>query len=144
MRSNSTLLPRDFVLRLELAEEGRKGGDEGTVSWGPTDPDDGDMVNWTASVTGPPDTAFAARTYQLSIECGPRYPDKPPLVRFVTKVNMSCVDGESGAVRTPYLARWSRANDEISMRGVLLDLRMKMQHVEERHKEQPEGNFQTF
>ena len=139
MLSNST--PRDFVLLAELEEEQKCGNSP--VSWGLSDPDDSEMVNWTASITGPPKTAFSDRIYQLSVECGPRYPDKPPQVRFVTKINMSCVDVESGAVRTPYLARWSRANDEISIRGCLLDLRMKMQHADERERKQPEAG-ETF
>jgi len=141
MSSNSTNLPRAFKL-LEELEENQKESDV-PVSLELTEPDDMEMVNWTASIIGPDRTTFANRIYQLQIECGPRYPDEPPRVRFVTRINMSCVDSESGVVRTPYLARWSRANDEISMRGCLLDLRMKMQHSDERKKTQPEAG-ETF
>ena len=50
MSSSST--PRDFILLVEL-EEGNKYGIS-PVSWGLTDPNDSEMVNWTASITGPP------------------------------------------------------------------------------------------
>jgi len=37
--------------------------------------------------------------YQLRIECGTDYPDKPPSVWFVTRVNMKSVDS-NGRVGT--------------------------------------------
>jgi len=36
--------------------------------------------------------------YQLRIECGTDYPDKPPNVWFITKVNMKSVES-NGRVR---------------------------------------------
>ena len=137
MSSNSTKVSRTFKLLEELED---KGSDD-PVSLELTDPDDMEMVNWTASIVGPDRTTFANRIYQLQIECGPRYPDEPPRVRFVTRINMSCVDSVSGVVSgTPYLAKWLRGN---TMRGCLLDLRALMQHHEERRRKQPE-DFLSF
>lgn len=33
------------------------------------------------------------RIYTLTIECGEEYPDKAPIVNFLTRINLPCVDG---------------------------------------------------
>jgi len=135
--SKKIIVPRGFVLLQEL-EDGEKGGG-GEVSWGLTDPGDVNLVNWTASIIGPRGTTFQGRIYQLKIECGPHYPDRAPKVKFVNKVNMSSyLDKRLGNVRTPYLTNWTR---ECSMRGFLLDMRMKMRECGK--KKQP-GEREKF
>ena len=42
-------------------------------------------------------TAFHDRIYQLKIHCGPSYPQSPPSVRFINKLNMKEI-GANGVV----------------------------------------------
>lgn len=47
-------------------------------------------------------TVHEGRIYQLKLFCGKDYPDNPPSVRFQTRINMSCVNQESGMVSTAF------------------------------------------
>lgn len=38
------------------------------------------------------------RIYSLKIHCGTNYPDSPPEVTFISKVNLPCVDQRTGKV----------------------------------------------
>ena len=39
--------------------------------------------------------------YSLRVECGPRYPDEPPVVRFLSRINLPGVTG-TGEVSIVY------------------------------------------
>jgi ubiquitin-protein ligase len=43
-------------------------------------------------------TVHEGRIYQLKLFCDTDYPDKPPTVRFQARVNMTCVNPETGVV----------------------------------------------
>ena len=36
--------------------------------------------------------------YSLRIDCGQRYPDDAPNVRFLSRINMNCINSTTGAV----------------------------------------------
>ncbi|KAM7270989.1 hypothetical protein ACFE04_030203 [Oxalis oulophora] len=92
---SSVVVPRNFRL-LEELERGEKGIGDGTVSYGMDDGDDIYMRSWTGTIIGPHNTVHEGRIYQLKLFCDKDYPEKPPTVRFHSRVNMTCVNHETG------------------------------------------------
>jgi ubiquitin-conjugating enzyme E2 variant len=81
-------------------------------------------------------TNFADRWYELRLHCTDKYPAIPPNVRFVTKINMSCVDKNGAVIPTklPAMRNWNR---NMGIEQVLISLRMEMCNDANRRLRQP-------
>ncbi|GFY97940.1 MMS ZWEI homologue 3 [Actinidia rufa] len=135
------LVPRNFRL-LEELERGEKGIGDGTVSYGMDDGDDIYMRSWTGTIIGPHNSVHEGRIYQLKLFCDKDYPEKPPSVRFHSRINMTCVNHETGMVEPKkfgILANWQR---EYTMEDILTQLKKEMAAPHNRKLVQPpEGTY---
>ncbi|KAJ0028711.1 hypothetical protein Pint_36124 [Pistacia integerrima] len=138
---NLCAVPRNFRL-LEELERGEKGIGDGTVSYGMDDGDDIYMRSWTGTIIGPHNTVHEGRIYQLKLFCDKDYPEKPPSVRFHSRINMTCVNHETGVVEPKkfgLLANWQR---EYTMEDILTQLKKEMAAPHNRKLVQPpEGTY---
>ena len=128
--------PRNFRL-LEELEKGEKGIGDGSCSYGLEDSDDIMMSNWNGTIIGPGHTVHENRIYSMKITCGPSYPDTPPSVQFISRLNLPFVsqtDGKVDAGKLPVLANWRR---ESSIETVLVEIRKEMASLNNRKLPQP-------
>ncbi|KAH7856008.1 hypothetical protein Vadar_031551 [Vaccinium darrowii] len=133
---SSVVVPRNFRL-LEELERGEKGIGDGTVSYGMDDGDDIYMRSWTGTIIGPHNSVHEGRIYQLKLFCDKDYPEKPPSVRFHSRINMTCVNHETGVVEPKkfgILANWQR---EYTMEDILTQLKKEMAAAHNRKLVQP-------
>ena len=65
------------------------------VSLGLVDPDPNYIMmnEWNCTILGGQGTPVEFRIISLRVSAGQNYPAEPPNVRFLTKVNLSCVGG---------------------------------------------------
>ncbi|KAL4920220.1 ubiquitin-conjugating enzyme/RWD-like protein [Aspergillus aurantiobrunneus] len=134
--SANARIPRNFRL-LEELEKGEKGLGAEACSYGLADGEDMMMSNWNGTVLGPPHSVHENRIYSLNIHCGPEYPDSPPTLQFISRVNIPCVDPHSGKVdpaKLPCLAQWKR---DYTMETVLIELRRYMALPQHKKLPQP-------
>lgn len=91
------------VYRYRLQEDPPTG-----VSGAPTD---NNIMIWNAVIFGPHDTPFEDGTFKLTIEFTEEYPNKPPTVRFVSKMFHPNVYADGGICLDILQNRWSPTYD---------------------------------
>lgn len=130
-----TCRPRNFKL-LEELEKGEKGLGAQSISYGLTNQDDITMTNWNGTILGPPHSNHENRIYSLNIVCGKKYPEEPPQVTFVSKINLPCVDSRGNVLAENFdtLKNWKRS---YTMEIILLELRKSMASAANKKLQQP-------
>ena len=131
---STVVVPRNFRL-LEELERNEKGQNSATVSAGLRNQDDIMLRFWNGTIIGPPGTSFENRILFLELYCGENYPDEPPKVKFLTKVNLTMVKA-NGEVDSNFglFRQWK---SKYTMENVLQALREEMGSPQNRKSAQP-------
>jgi len=129
-------VPRNFRL-LEELEKGEKGIGDGTVSYGLADQEDRLLSSWQGTIIGPPQTPHEGRIYNLHIHCGNDYPNRAPTVKFISRINMACVNQQSGVIEPNKFAILSSWNSSYSLETVLVGLKNDMASPSNKRLTQP-------
>eukprot|EP01121_Diplochlamys_sp_Union-15-3_P015870 TRINITY_DN5313_c0_g1_i2.p1 TRINITY_DN5313_c0_g1~~TRINITY_DN5313_c0_g1_i2.p1 ORF type:complete len:157 (-),score=39.54 TRINITY_DN5313_c0_g1_i2:34-459(-) len=130
------VVPRNFRL-LEELEKGEKGLEgDGSISYGLASPDDILMTHWIGTIIGPAQTKHDGRIYNVKITCGPDYPDKPPQVKFVSRINLgNIINVSNGEVTNlSILKNWQR---HFTIETVLKELQREMSSPAHKNLAQP-------
>ncbi len=123
------LVPRTFRLLAESEKEGN-----GLVTYGLKDPNDNTFTFWNGSIL-----LDDGRFYELQLECDENYPQKPPKVKFVTKVNMPFVD-QHGAIKSGSLNILRNWNRDCTLESYLTAIRDELKSNLSKYKQPPEGS----
>lgn len=74
-------------------------------------PSEGDIMQWNAVIFGPHDTPFEDGTFKLSMNFSEEYPNKPPLVKFVSKMFHPNIYADGSICLDILQNRWSPTYD---------------------------------
>lgn len=74
-------------------------------------PNEDDIMAWTAVIFGPDDTPWEGGTFKLSLAFTEDYPNKPPLVKFVSKLFHPNVYNDGGICLDLLQNNWSPIYD---------------------------------
>jgi len=74
-------------------------------------PADNNILMWNAIIFGPHETAFEDGTFKLSLEFNEEYPNKPPTVKFLSKIFHPNVYADGSICLDILQSRWSPTYD---------------------------------
>jgi ubiquitin-protein ligase len=95
------------------------------------------MISRSISTLTTKQTQHDSRFYELRITVPQTYPATPPKVRFLSKINMNCVDPKTGEIvysKVPATKNWNR---NMGMEQILISLRAEMASEANRRLKQP-------
>ena len=79
---------------------------------------------------------MADRFFSLRLITDETYPEQPPKVRFLSKINIPCVNQNTGEVNVKSLGRWSRHTCGII--STLCAIRNQMKYAS-KYSQPPDG-----
>lgn len=95
------------------------------------------MEKWNGTIIGPGHTVHENRIYSLEIVCGDDYPDRPPSITFLTKINMPGVNQTNGKVDPSKFGVLSKWKHSYTLETILVELRREMASPTNRKLPQP-------
>ena len=123
------LIPRTFRLLAESEKEGN-----GLVTYGLKNPNDNTFTFWNGSIL-----LDDGRFYELQLECDQNYPQKPPKVKFINKINIPFVD-QQGFVKQGSLNILKNWNRDCTLESYLMEIRNEIKNNISKYKQPPEGS----
>ncbi len=104
------------------------------VTHGLTDPNDNTFTYWNGSIL-----LDDGRFFELQLECDQDYPNKPPKVKFITKVNVPFVDS-SGWIKSSSLSILKNWNRDCTLESYLTCVREELKNNLKKYPQPPEGS----
>ena len=74
-------------------------------------PEEGNIMLWNCVIFGPPETPFEDGTFKLTMEFCEEYPNKPPVVKFVSKMFHPNIYTDGQICLDILQARWTPTYD---------------------------------
>jgi len=78
-------------------------------------PEENDIMKWTAVIFGPTDTPWEGGTFKLTLDFSEEYPNKPPKVKFVTKMFHPNIYADGSICLDILSNQWSPSYDVASV-----------------------------
>ena len=102
--------------------------------------EDKTFTDWNGTIIGPQGTTFDNRIYMMTITCGADYPDRPPTIKFSSKINLPCVNQSNGTVEPTKFSMFKNWSSDYTMEKVLIGIMNEMK-ANKRLPQPPDGDM---